>query len=103
ARESGGNTDRSNYGNNRYLHSNIRQWLNKDTSPWYQSQHSYDNPPNNANVWSNRNEYDAEQGFLANFSNELKTKLLPTRLTVVKPSTDGGGTEQVTDKVFLLS
>lgn len=103
AKESGGNTDRRNYGNNRYLHSNIRQWLNKDTSPWYQSQHSYDNPPNNANVWSNYNEYDAEPGFLANFSNELKTKLLPTTLTVVKPSVDGGGTEQVTDKVFLLS
>ena len=29
AKESGGNNDRVNYGNNRYILSNIRQWLNK--------------------------------------------------------------------------
>lgn len=104
AKESGGNSDRQNYGNNRYLHSNIRQWLNKDTSPWYVAQHSYDNPPNDANVWSNHNEYEAEAGFLANFSNELKSALMTTTLTVAKNTvTDGGGSETVQDKVFLLS
>lgn len=98
------NTDRQNYGNNRYAHSNIRQWLNKDTSPWYVAQHSYDAPPNNSNVWSNYNEYEAEAGFLSNFSAELKSKLLLTTLTVAKNTvTDSGGSESVQDKVFLLS
>lgn len=97
------NTDRQNYGNNRYAHSNIRQWLNKDTSPWYAAQHSHDAPPNNSNVWSNYNEYEAEAGFLSNFSAELKLKLLPTTLTVAKAAVDGGGSETVQDKVFLLS
>lgn len=103
AKESGGDSYRVNYGNNRYSLSNIRQWLNKDTSPWYVAQHSYDNPPNNANVWSNYNEYDAEDGFLTNFSAELKAKLLLTTLTVAKATVDGGGSETVQDKVFLLS
>lgn len=97
------NADRQNYGNNRYAHSNIRQWLNKDTSPWYAAQHGYDAPPNNSNVWNNYNEYEAEAGFLSNFSAELKAKILLTTLTVAKASFDGGGSETVQDKVFLLS
>lgn len=98
------NTDRQSWGNNRYAHSNIRQWLNKDTSPWYVAQHGYDAPPDNSNVWSNYNEYEAEAGFLRNFSTELKSKLLVTTLSVAKNTvTDGGGSETVQDKVFLLS
>lgn len=98
------NVDRQYYGNNRYAHSNIRQWLNKDTSPWYAAQHGYDAPPNNSNVWGNYNEYEAEAGFLSNFSAELKAKILLTTLTVAKNTvTDGGGSETVQDKVFLLS
>lgn len=98
------NIYRRDYGNNRYAHSNIRQWLNKDTSPWYVAQHDYDAPPNNSNVWGNYNEYEAEAGFLSNFSAELKAKLLLTTLTVAKNTvTDDGGSETVQDKVFLLS
>ncbi|MDE3839353.1 hypothetical protein C0966_08305 [Bacillus methanolicus] len=98
------NVDRSNYGNNRYIHSNIRQWLNKDTSPWYSAQHGYDTPPSDTNVYGNHNEYEAEAGFLSNFSSELKTKLLLTTLTVAKSAVyDGGGSETVQDKIFLLS
>jgi len=98
------NADRRDHGNNRYAHSNIRQWLNKDTSPWYVAQHSYDAPPNKSNVW-NGNDYEAEAGFLSNFSAELKSKLLLTTLTVVTdPSVDDGlRSESVQDKVFLLS
>lgn len=96
------NTDRQNYGNNRYAHSNIRQWLNKDTYPWYAAQHYYDAPPSNLNVWVNG--YEGEPGFLSNFSAELKAKLLLTTLTVAKnTATDNGGSETVQDKVFLLS
>lgn len=97
------NTDRQNYGNNRYAHSNIRQWLNKDTSPWYAAQHGYDAPPNSSNVWIGYDDYEAEDGFLANFSAELKAKILLTTLTVAKPNVDGSGIETVQDKVFLLS
>ena len=58
-----GNSDsnRKSYGNNRWIYSNIRQWLNSGASAgaWYSAQHSADAPPTNANVWSNYNEYDA--------------------------------------------
>lgn len=100
------NTDanRKSNGNNRYLHSNIRQWLNSAASSWYSAQHSADAPPNNANVWQNNNEYDAETGFLTNFSANMRNALLLTTLTVAKNTvTDGGGSETVSDKIFLLS
>lgn len=101
---SNSNSSRQSYGNNRYAHSNIRQWLNSSASSWYSAQHSADAPPNNANVGSNYNEYDAEPGFLTNFSENMRNALVPTTLTVAKnTATDGGGSETVSDKVFLLS
>ena len=103
AKESGGNNDRVNYGNNRYILSNIRQWLNKSGTGWFTAQTSYDQAPSNANVWSNYNEYDAEPGFLTGFGAEMLAALLTTSLTVAKPSVDGGGSETFNDKVFLLS
>lgn len=103
ATESGGNSDRQNYGNNRMVLANIRQWLNKSGTGWYQAQHSYDRPPSNAYVWSNYNEYDGEAGFLTGFGPEMLAALLTTTLTVAKPTVDGGGSETFQDKVFLLS
>ena len=105
AEPSNSNSDRRNYGNNRYLYSNIRQWLNSAAAAgaWYTAQHSADAPPTNANVWNNYNEYDAEAGFQNDFSANFRNALLSTSLTVVKASVDGGGTETVADKVFLLS
>lgn len=106
AREpSNSNSDRRNYGNNRYLYSNIRQWLNSaaGAGAWYTAQHSADAPPTNANVEGNYNEYDAEAGFQNDFSANFRNALLSTSLTVVKADVDGGGTETVADKVFLLS
>lgn len=101
---SNSNSDRKLYGNNRYSQSNIRQWLNSSATSWYSAQHSADAPPNNANVWSNYNEYDAEAGFLSNFSENMRNALVPTTLTIAKNKvTDGGGSETVSDKVFLLS
>ncbi|MED1904807.1 DUF6273 domain-containing protein [Cytobacillus firmus] len=101
---SNSDSNRRSYGNNRYLHSNIRQWLNKDSNPWYAAQHGQDQAPNAANVWSNHNPYDTERGFLANFSANFKNKILNTTLTVAKNTvTDGGGSETVQDKLFLLS
>lgn len=106
AMESGNSvSDRRNYGNNRYIYSNLRLWLNSTAAAgkWYSAQHGADAPPTNANVWDNKNEYDQEAGFLAGFSANMRAALLSTTHTVGKSSTDGGGTETCADKIFLAS
>ncbi|WP_050698601.1 DUF6273 domain-containing protein [Anaeromassilibacillus senegalensis] len=102
---SNSNSDRRDYGNNRYIHSNIRQWMNssKGAGEWYSPQHSADAPPNDDNVWNHFNDYDQEAGFLNGFSVGMQNALLPTTLTVGKSRTDGGGTETFVDKIFLAS
>lgn len=102
AKESGNSdSNRRSYGNNRYALSNIRQWLNKSGSPWYVAQHSADAAPSSGNV--SYNPYDGQSGFLTDFSAQMKAALLDTTLTVAKATVDGGGSESVVDKVFLLS
>ncbi len=103
---SNSNADRKSYGNNRYLHANLRQWLNSDkgAGAWYTAQHSADAPPTSANVWSNHNPYDQQAGFLNAFTADERDAIKSTTLTVAKNTvTDGGGSETVADKVFLLS
>lgn len=107
---SNSNSDRQSYGNNRYSVSNIRQWLNSDAGAgkWYSAQHSADAAPNSSNVWQSSNvainPYDTDAGFLNGFSKQFKNALLETTLTVaLNTVTDGGGSETVTDKVFLAS
>lgn len=96
------NSDRKNYGNNRYKDSNIRQWLNKSTTPWYVAQHTADQTPNSSYVSCNA--YDSEAGFLSGFSADFLSILQDVTKTVAKNTvTDGGGSETVTDKIFLLS
>lgn len=91
-------------GNNRYIHSNIRQWLNSDAAAgqWYKPQHAYDAPPSIENVKDGFNPYFDEAGFLSGFTEHEKNALLDTTLLVVKTNTDGNGSETFTDKVFLL-
>lgn len=102
AKESGNsNSNRRGFGNNRYALSNIRQWLNKSGSSWYVAQHSADATPSSENV--SCNPYDGQSGFLTDFSAQMKAALLDTTLTVAKATVDGGGSESVVDKVFLLS
>lgn len=99
-------SNRKQYGNNRYLYANIRQWLNSRAAAgaWYSAQHSADAAPTNANVWTNYNEYDQEAGFLTNFSEKMYAALLTVTKRVAKNTvTDGGGYEDVADKIFLLS
>ena len=103
AMESGGNSNRQSYGNNRYSLANLRQWLNKSGTNWYQAQHSYDRAPGSSYVWNNVNPYDTEAGFKTGFSPQFLAAILPTTLTVAKPTTDGGGSETVTDDFFLPS
>ena len=98
------NSDRKNYGNNRYSQSNIDQWLTSAAASWYSARHSYDAPPNNANVWSNYNEYDTEPGFLYGFEAAFRNALLNDTITIAKNTvTDGGGSESITRKVRLLT
>ena len=102
-----GNSDsnRRNYGNNRWIYSNIRRWMNSQAAAgkWYAAQHSADAPPSNANVWSNYNEYDQEAGFLVGFSAGFIAALLDTTHVVGRASVDGGGTETCTDKIFFAT
>ena len=84
--------------------SNIDQWLNSVASSWYSARHSADAAPSNANVWSNYNEYDGEAGFLSNFEADFRAAILDTAIRVAKNTvTDGGGYEDITRKVYLLS
>lgn len=105
AKESGNsNSSRQSYGNNRYSVSNIDQWLNSAASSWYSARHSADAAPTNANVWNNYNEYDAEAGFLTNFESDFRNAILNATIRVaLNTVTDGGGYEDITRKVFLLS
>ena len=100
------NNDRRNYGNNRAAVANLLQWLNSAAGPggWYSAQHGQDAPPDNANVWSNYNEYQAEAGFLSFFEADFRNALLNDTITVAKNTvTDGGGSERITRKVRLLT
>lgn len=100
---------RQNSGNGRYAVSNIRQWLNSDAEAgkWYSAQHSADAAPDNSHIWQSNsiaiNSYDTNAGFLNGFSQKFKNSLMETNLIVAKNNVDGGGSETVTDKIFLAS
>ncbi len=84
--------------------SNIDQWLNSAAASWYSARHSADAAPTNANVYSGYNEYDTEAGFLANFEADFRAAILDSTIRVAKNTvTDGGGYEDITRKVYLLS
>ena len=102
----GPNVDRQSYGNNRYLYSNLLQWLNSDAAAgeWYTAQHQYDNAPTTKGTDTNNNAYTNKAGFLNGFSTDLKNAMQTVSKTTVKNTvTDGGGSESVASKVFLLS
>lgn len=88
---------RSKYGNNRYIHSNIRQWLNSNEEPFmWESQHEYD-------VASTGSPYDGA-GFLKLLDPELVAVLGNVDKQVTRNTvTDDGGQDIFSDKVFLLS
>ena len=90
-------TNRQQYGNNRYIHSAIRQWLNSndDVFQW-SSQHSYDKPPTGSI-------YEGP-GFLKLLDPELAAVIGKVNKQVARNTiTDGGGQDLFSDKVFLLS
>ena len=96
-------------GNNRYLYSNLLQWLNSDAGAgeWWTAQHEADMPPNSGNVWKNSvtpvNPYATQVGFMNDFTDDFKNSLLTVTKRTAKASTDAGGYEDVQSKFFLLS
>ena len=107
---SNSDSNRKSYGNNRYLHSNLLQWLNSNAAAnaWYTAQHNADQKPDSSNVWAQSgtpvNPYDTEAGFLTNFSAELRNALMTVnKVTAKNTVTDDGGYETVSSKIFLLS
>lgn len=97
--------NRQSYGNNRWIWSNIRQWMNSAAAAgtWYAAQHSTDQTPDASHCWSNYNPYNTAAGFLNGFTANEQAALLSTTLTVGKANVDGGGTESDTCKIFNLS
>lgn len=91
---SNSDSDRKRFGNNRYIYSNIHQWLNATkASGWYVAQHNADAAP----------KYSSSPGFLSGWSeNHLNALDRPT-LTVSRSDTDGGGTETFASRVALMS
>ena len=90
-------TNRQQYGNNRYIHSAIRQWLNSndDVFQWV-SQHEYDAAPTG-------DPYTGP-GFLKLLDPELAAVIGKVNKQVARNTvTDGGGQDLFSDKVFLLS
>ena len=90
-------SNRQQFGNNRYLHSAIRQWLNSaETTFTWQPQHQYDVAPTGA-------PYNGA-GFLKLLDPDLVAVLGAVDKQVARNTvTDGGGQDLFSDKVFLLS
>ena len=91
-------------GYNRFVYSNLRQWLNSDASAgnWYTAQHAYDSPPSNRYAYED-NGYVNRPGFLNTFTDAEKNAILITdtvSTTYVSYSTT---TEVSSQKVFLPS
>ena len=86
--------DRRNFGNNRYIYSNIHQWLNATkATEWYVAQHSADAAP----------AYSSSPGFLSGWSENHIAALDRATLTTSRASVDGGGTETFVSRVALMS
>ena len=91
---SNSDTNRRKYGNNRYIYSNIHQWLNATKAGgWYTAQHSADAAP----------EYSSSPGFLSGWSENHIAALDGATLTTSRASVDGGGTETFVARVALMS
>ena len=92
---SNSDSDHRDLGNNRYIWSNLHQWLNSDkpANQWYAAQHKYDAPPNYTNI----------NGFLYEWNESERNVLDLTNWTVTRHSADGGGSEVFQSRVTLPS
>ena len=90
-------SNRKSYGSNNWKESGIRQWLNADgaAGTWWTAQTEYDVRPSYAN---------STAGFLAGLDADMLAVLGNVKkITARNTVTDGGGYDETTDKIFLLS
>ena len=106
--------NRQYYGNNRWLVSNIRQWLNSNdvANEWFTPQHEYDAAPSITNivqntVYGDSAAYENDSGFLAGFSDDMKQHFAIVRNKTILCDYDKNllskDYEETEDKVFLPS
>ncbi len=87
------------YGNNRWMHSPLRQFLNAEGSGWWAPATVFDRPPS----------YASNDGFLTGFADEFVEAMQPiAQVTALNYITDGGSSasplyDTTYDKVFLPS
>lgn len=95
AEPSNGASNRQKYGNNRYIYTNIHQWLNaeKGANQWFVKAHNVDTPP----------DYQNQAGFLNGWKKEELDLLELAEWTVTKSSTDGSGKETFRSRIVLPS
>lgn len=94
AEPSNSDISRRSFGNNRYIYSNIHQWLNATKATgWYTAQHSADAAP----------AYASSAGFLSGWSENHIAALDKATLTTSRSNADGGGTETFVARVALIS
>jgi hypothetical protein len=92
------------FGNNNYPLSNLHQWLNSADETWYHPTHKLDTPPEASGLRYGEHPYDAEPGFLARFSDTLRSNLVETDIPVLVRTGRGTGELQtVRASVFLPS
>lgn len=86
---------RKSNGNNRWLYSNARQFLNSDgaKNEWYEAQHAYDVKPPYANM----------DAFQKDFTDYEKAIIVVKTNTCIRDALDGGGSETMQDKIWLAS
>ena len=87
------------YGNNRWLHSPLRQYLNSSGNDWWTPATVFDRPPT----------YASHRGFLSGLPADFVAQMVPARhVTALNYVTDGGTSaspqyDVTYDKVFLPS
>lgn len=93
------------YGDNRYIYSNMHQWLNSSASAgkWYSPTHSTDEPPIRANLFESKNPYNQWAGFLAMLDSKFVLKLMNTSLKVKKSPFWGNGYDTFNAKIFFAA
>lgn len=93
-----GNPDsnRAQYGCNRWDWSAIRQWMNSAAAPgeWWTAQHEYDAAPAYAATLA---------GFMADLPADFLSAVAPARLTTALPNADGGGSVETVDRFWAPS
>ena len=87
---------RRDYGNSRYIHSNIHQWLNakKPKGAWFQKQHQWDTPPDYAN---------SRSGYMSGCTPALLDAISEVNVSHHAASADGGVIDKVRGNFFLPS